>query len=977
MNKRTELLLYIAQVNVDIILITEVLPKSTRTPVDIAEIKLPGFDCHTNFNGDTHLGRGVAVYIRDSLNSSKCAMTLNFEESVFCEIALKGTDKLLVGCIYRSPNSTTENNIKLNESLPRICSRSTHLLIAGDFNFPEINWQEGTTPRDENSKSSRFMEAVRDSFLFQHVQEPTHYRGQETPHLLDLVFSNEEGMVRDLEHRAPLGKSHHHVLQFDFNCYVEEEHSRDSRFCFSKGDFTQMEAEILGRNWVEEFSEQTAEELWSALEGTILHAMEEYIPKYQVHKTRKHRPKWFNDSVKIKVKEKQKCFARYMETRDTNDYQNYARARNQVKWETRKAVKIFERKIAEEAKRNPKGFFAYARGKMRTKENVAELRDNEGTLATSDADKAEMLNRQFCSVFTQEDVRVVPELPPRQYQRALQDMTITPDMVKKKLLKLNPNKSPGPDSHHPMVFMNLAECLASPLASLFSKCMREGHVPQRWKEAAVTPIYKKGDKAKPANYRPVSLTSIACKLLESFVRDAIMKHLEENHLLADCQHGFVKGRSCSTNLLTALDDWTETLDNGEALDVIYFDFAKAFDTVPHQRLLNKLKAHGITGHIHEWIKSFLLGRRQLVKVNGKRSTWGKVESGIPQGSVLGPCLFVVFINDMHENIHNKIKLFADDTKLYGPAEQSMQEDVSRLMQWSTIWQLKFNRDKCKVIHFGRSNPGLDYTMSTENHTSATNAVSDEPEHRIGETDQLAANAATQVQIHGQLAAGAAHDQDQIIEDLQNVTIARAVEEKDLGVLVDIDLKFSLHVEKQVNKANRILGMIRRSYVYLDAGVMRLLFCSLVRPHLEFANVVWSPRLVKDKNLIEAVQRRATKMIPGLRELPYEERLRATDMPSLDYRRRRGDMIEVYKYLHGIYTIKEELLPLERSAVNTRGHPFKLKKRTCRLETRRNFFNYRVVNPWNALPESIVSAPSLNSFKARLDKHWINYKYIVQ
>jgi hypothetical protein len=244
-------------------------------------------------------------------------------------------------------------------------------------------------------------------------------------------------------------------------------------------------------------------------------------------------------------------------------------------------------------------------------------------------------------------------------------------------------------------------------------------------------------------------------------------------------------------------------------------------------------------------------------------------------------------------------------------------------------------------------------------------------------DQWAANAAP----HGSglLAANAANDSETANEEVLYSTykiIESSKEERDLGILVDMELKFSNHIEKQVNIANRLLGMIRRTYVYLDSEVMKLLFCSLVRPHLEFANCVWSPRFIKDKNLIEAVQRRATKLIPGLKDLTYEERLRRMDLPSLDYRRRRGDMIEVYKYLHDIYQIPEDLLPLERSGVNTRGHSLKLAKRNCRLDLRKNFFSYRVVAPWNALPEETVTAPSLNAFKARLDKLWINSKYIT-
>lgn len=203
-------------------------------------------------------------------------------------------------------------------------------------------------------------------------------------------------------------------------------------------------------------------------------------------------------------------------------------------------------------------------------------------------------------------------------------------------------------------------------------------------------------------------------------------------------------------------------------------------------------------------------------------------------------------------------------------------------------------------------------------------------------------------------------------------------EKDLGIWFNSDLKSSDHVAKAISKANQILGLIRRTFMYMDISIMRQLFTSLVRPHLEYGNVVWYPALRKDKDLLEGVQRRATKIVPGLAKLSYEDRLRRMDLPSLEYRRQRGDMIETYKYLHGKYSsdVASLLLRQDPTGVNTRGHCLKLQKRDCHSNNRQHYYSYRVVNLWNSLPEDVVTAESVNCFKGRFDSWNTGAKYTM-
>ena len=249
--------------------------------------------------------------------------------------------------------------------------------------------------------------------------------------------------------------------------------------------------------------------------------------------------------------------------------------------------------------------------------------------------------------------------------------------------------------------------LAYPLTILFQSIMACESVPDDWKVANVVPVYKGGSRSVATNYRPISLTSQLCKVFETIVRNQVIEFLESNVLIRNSQHGFRKGSSCLTNLLLFLDKVLHSIDDGFSVDVVFLDLAKAFDKVPHKRLLEKLRKHGIGGKLLNVIGNWLSNRKQRVCIKGRWSSWMSVWSGVPQGSVLGPLLFLIFINDLDEDINSNILKFADDTKIFKEIRSSidcnqLQADLDKLVLWTRKWQMEFNVDKCKVMHVGNS-----------------------------------------------------------------------------------------------------------------------------------------------------------------------------------------------------------------------------------------------------------------------------------
>ena len=668
-NKRDDLCMAIAGQEPDIILITEVIPKAQILPIDPALLAIPGYSAFTSFDlGERFLGksgaRGVCIYVRDGIKAAQVEFSKpQLTEHIWLQIKLRGADKLLVGCMYRSPSANPHQSVEEIANLLHEVhlSAPSHLLITGDFNLPQIDWESSFCSASDTHYAHKFLATVQDCLLFQHITRPTRYRDGETPNLLDLVLTNEEGMLTHLAYSSGLGKSDHVVLSFELACYTSISECSLRKPNFHRADFGELNRRIDETDW-DSLQSGNVEEGYTLFKETLNSIIVTCIP--EAHSRQSRRNIYMTSNALLLRKRKNALWLRCTETNDPIDIVRFRHCRNRLRQLTRHLRKQFESQLVAEVKVNPKAFWRYSNSRLKTKPKIGDLKDSSGLLVSEGGLKAGILNTFFSSVFTQEDEDDVPSLPARTVQSTLSDLHISPSAVEQKLRSLKVSSAPGPDDLHPRVLKEAHHSLSVPLAYLFRNSLDTGHIPRDWGLARVVPIHKKGDRQNPSNYRPVSLTAVPCKVLESLIRDAILAHLTEQGLLSDHQHGFRPKRSCSSQLLEVLDTLTRELEGGNPVDVIYLDFQKAFDSVPHLRLLNKLQSYGISGKLLAWIKAFLTDRKQQVVLEGCYSEWTDVACGVPQGSVLGPLLFLVYVNDLPDVVQCDIKLFADDTKLY-------------------------------------------------------------------------------------------------------------------------------------------------------------------------------------------------------------------------------------------------------------------------------------------------------------------------
>lgn len=908
-NKFTDLETLATVENYDIIGITETwLNLESRDY--LAEYNIPGYTMFSH-ERENREGGGVLIYIKTNLQPTKLEkQNTNNVDKIYLQLKHDGR-KIIIGLIYRPPglNSTTDKT--LFEEIAEISS-TFDSIIFGDFNLPVTVWGDPITAHSGRELYTDLLESA----LNQHVNEPT--RGD---NILDIILSTNQMLVDNVNVGPDFSTSDHRIVSFTVNLDIFKSPSIEEIYLYKKGNFEKLRKILADTDWNFLSNETDIDRSWSKFSDTLNNAIKSCIPvgKRRSASSNINKPKWWNKRIEMKLSQKNRAYRKYKITKSNTDKREYEILRRETKKQIRENKRNLELFIADTAKSNPKEFYSYVRKKKVITTNIGPLRLENDEHINTDEEMANVLNDYFTSVFTCEDDLGLNALaPPLNSEKALNIFKITTGMVRNILGKINANKTPGPDKIAPRILKESMDQLSKPLATLFNHTLTSGKVPKVWKLANVTPIQKKGDKSLPQNYRPISLTSVVCKVMETILRDKMVNFLEENNLINDSQHGFRNKRSCLTNLLDFYNDVYDIYDETKAVDIIYLDFQKAFDKVPHKRLLHKLHSHGIKGNILSWLKDWLTDRKQRVVINGNASSWKNVLSGVPQGSVLGPILFIIYVNDIDEGISCKISKFADDTKITGritttEEKNKLQSDLNKLINWSKKWQMKFNYDKCKVLHVGNNNDQTNYSMN-------------------------------------------------------DTELVKVCQEKDLGVIISNDLKPSKHCTEVVKTANKLVGFIGRTFEYKSEKIILTLFNALVRPHLEYCVQFWSPYYRKDIDKLERVQRRMTKMIPRLRNRPYEERLKELKLFSLSTRRLRGDLIETFKMFRGFDNVNIHHYLNVNQASMTRNNGFKITGKHFRSHEAKYFFFNRITNVWNSLPSQVVNCNTIETFKKRLDKH---------
>ena len=468
--------------------------------------------------------------------------------------------------------------------------------------------------------------------------------------------------------------------------------------------------------------------------------------------------------------------------------------------------------------------------------------------------------------------------------------------------------------------------IADPLHKLYNHSLSTGTIPADWKIGRITPIPKGTNDSLPSGYRPISVLPIVSKLIERHIKNIVEEFLRSNAPISSRQWGFMSNRSTVSALIKVVDDWQRALDQGYEVCVVFFDVSKAFDTVPHSLLLAKLHELGLDPYLLRWIRSYLSDRSQFVCVDGASSHYLPVVSGVPQGSVLGPLLFITFINDITIRISSgsDVNMFADDIALYRIIKTAadyahLQEDVDATSACIQEKKLKFNATKCKTMLISRKRSN----MSTP---------------------------------------------PQVI--LNGIILDRVQSYRYLGITLTTNLSWSSHISACCNKTRKLIGLLyRRFYQHTSSPTLLRLYCCFIRPHLEYASAVWNPNLKGEIDQLERVQKFALRVCLKSWDTDYEDLLSISNLPSLQKRRMLTSLCHLFKISRGFTDFHDPPLQQHMHSYNTRStckQMFSLLQ--CRTNSYQSSYFPNTIANWNSLPSEVTECASVQTFK----KHVISF-----
>ena len=902
---------------------------------------------------------GVAAYIPNDISGSTEPI-LEYTNGVVELLGLYIKPKnVLLFVIYRQPdqrdNAYRSTSVEfrdalgtLKNTLQKYQSPTPDIILCGDFNLPHAEWPHGTMrtggTKDEKEMINDLVDLANSYFLTQLIQDPTHRCGN----TLDLLFTNNPDLLHNYSCSETI-YSDHYILECCSN-YREDTHKGtepdppksnypgaelfELNFFSDETNWEEMNKQLQEHDWQAEFRALSTDTMLRRYIEVCTSVAKECVPLKKGTRRNKTNgiPRDRKNLMRRRSRINKQIQRATSDTRKTKLKKEVVDIEKMLKKSYDNDRQTNESKAVSAIKKNPKYFFSYAKKFSKLNSGVGPLFDVDNSIVTHPASMADLLSRQYKSVFTEpiepmhESRNIFPDECTEQAPQ-LKDINFDEADIEEAIQELSATSAAGPDSFPALMLKKCSKALSRPLFLIWRKSLNQGTIPTLLKTGNIVPIHKGGSRGLPKQYRPVALTSHLIKIFEKVLRKFLISYLEENKLLNPDQHGFRIGRSCLSQLLSHFDHILKGLEEGKNVDIIYLDFAKAFDKVDFLVTLKKLKLLGITGKLGRWIHSFLTGRKQYVTVQGWRSEPTEVKSGVPQGSVLGPLLFLVLIGDINKEVAKSfVSSFADDTRVghYISSQadaKALQADLNAIYKWATTNNMQFNSDKFECIRYGTDN------ILKENNTYVS-------------------------------------DTGCTIETKETI--------KDLGVTISCDGTFKAHILNTVETAKKLCGWILRTFKTRKAVTMVPLFKSLVLSKLDYCCQLWSPRKKGDIQQIEMIQRSFLRKIEEVRHLNYWEQLGKLKMKSHERRRERYLIIYTWKVLEA----QVPAIGGIRSSENAR------RGRLCIIPGLNNRAPERIRNLreasftthgprlFNTLPAKVrnITGCSIDTFKAKLDRH---------
>ena len=897
-------------------------------------------DDYNIFRRDRTTGRGggVLTYIHHDIPCVRRADLEPAQTEMLC-IEIKYGQSIVIFCTcYRPPGQNVEQvNEFFNELQQCIDSflrlRPDCIILVGDFNDRCVVFDEDHV---NSELGNRLRDMVIGNNFYQLINDATHYT-ERSAYILDLVIVDCPGYVMEHGVLDSICNLHHRPVYCKLSLSKSKQKTlRREVWHYNNGDFVALNCAINQYDWDDLFSSSSnLNELTSQICDKILELSQQFIPVRLITKRSKDKP-WITFQFRKLIRLRNRWSRTYNRTcleqhRITRNWY-----RSKVKYEFRRLKKeYFERQLL--LLNNPdlccKTFWRIAKtlygNKM--KKSVPTLLEN-GRQYSSDKEKVDLLNSYFASQSTLEAPSQDFSLPIFNYatEARINTINVSPEDVQKVLCSLPVNKASGPDNISNKLLKNVAPSICFPLSRLFNLCMRNSHFPDIWKVSNITPIYKKDEDYIKEHYRPISLLSCVSKVNERLVFEELYDYCISNDILNKCNSGFKKFDGTVNQLIDITHNLYSGLDKGFDMCMVFLDVSKAFDKVYHKGLIYKLRQIGVTGDLLGWLESYLNNRYCRVVLNGTSSSLLATNAGVPQGSILGPLLFLIYINDIVKNIESKIYIFADDTSLLQLIDDPvlsydlLNRDLDRLLQWSKQWRVTFNANKTEYMLF-----------SYKNHQIPT------PELYLG------TSAIKKVHSHTHL-----------------------------GLTFDSKLTWKSHVERISKKASQRLGNVKRIRHLIPRKTSLNLFKTLVRPIIEYADVVFDNMSIELQQKLDGIQREALIMTTGAyRRTPTENLYSDTGLERLSDRRYQHRLAVYYKMVNNISPayLSNNLPPLSRQNTNYNFRQFGQHKRivpfarTTRLATS---FIVKTSIDWNNLNDNTASCPTLPSFKRCLKQKFV-------